>query len=133
MREHTSAIVNLTMSCTICILHNNYYEYVFRYNFILFLGTPIKPTVTVLPSQLIELKVNNFMLRMKCLPYDSNFNYKWERKNRQLPLNALNITSEQLRITNLKPGDSGEYRCIMSNSTGQIASDYSLVTVKGLI
>ena len=97
------------------------------------LGTPIKPTVAVLPGRLIKLRVNNHMLRMKCLPYDRSFSYKWEKKNKQLPSTALNINSERLRITNLKPDDSGEYRCIMSNSTGQIASDYSLVTVKGLI
>ena len=97
------------------------------------LGTPIKPTVAVLPGRLIKLRVNNYMLRMRCLPYDRSFSYKWERKNKQLTSTALGINSEQLRITNLKPDDSGEYRCIMSNSTGQIASDYSLVTVKGLI
>ena len=97
------------------------------------LGTPIKPTVAGPPGRLIKLRVNNHMLRMKCLPYDRSFSYKWERKNKQLPSTALNINSERLRITNLKPDDSGEYRCIMSNSTGQIASDYSLVTVKGLI
>jgi len=98
-----------------------------------YIGTPIKPTVTILPSQLIKLEVNNFMLKMRCLPYNSNFSYRWERKNKQLPSNAVHISSEQLTIINLKPEDLGEYRCIMSNSTGQIASDYSRVIVKGSI
>ena len=97
------------------------------------LGIPPKPTVALQPGQLIKLGVNNYTIRMRCLPYDSNFSYKWERKNNQLPVNALYINTEQLTVTNLKPEDSGEYRCIMSNSTGQIASNYSLVTVKGLI
>ena len=44
----------------------------------------------------------------------------------------LDINSSKLTIVKLKPEDAGEYRCIMSNSTGQIASNYSLVTVKGL-
>ena len=101
--------------------------------FILMLGSPTKPTVMVLPGQLIKLGVNNFVLKMKCLPYNSNFSYKWERKNNQLPSNALYVNSEQLQITNLKPDDSGEYRCIMKNSTGQIASNYSSVTVRGLL
>ena len=68
---------------------------------------------------------------MKCLSHYMNFDYKWEKKNSKLPLKAQGINSEQLTISELKPKDSGEYRCIMSNSTGQIASDYSLVTVKG--
>ena len=97
------------------------------------LGVPSKPTVAVRPGPLIKLGVNNYVIRMRCLPHDNNFSYKWERKNNQLPSNALYINTEQLTIANLKPGDSGEYRCIMSNSTGQIASNYTLVTVKGLI
>ena len=93
----------------------------------------MKPRVVVLPGQLIKLRVNNYMLQMRCLPYDRSFNYTWERKNKQIPSNALKINSQRLIITNLKPDDSGEYRCIMSNSTGQIASNYSQVTIKGLI
>ena len=99
----------------------------------LILGASLKPTVAVFPGRLVKLKVNNHTLQMKCLPYDKRFSYKWERKNMQLPLNAHYVNSEHLVIFNVMPEDSGEYRCIMSNSTGQIASDYSLVTVKGLI
>ena len=71
---------------------------------------------------------------MTCLPYNKNFiySYKWERKNKQLPLNVQYTSPGELYIDNLKPEDSGEYRCIISNSTGQVASDYSLVIVKGL-
>ena len=86
----------------------------------------------MLASQPIQLTVNNRKLLMNCLPYDANFNYMWERKNTKLPSSARGINSEQLRITNLKPKDSGEYRCIMSNSTGMIASDYASVTIEGL-
>ena len=86
----------------------------------------------MLASQPIQLTVNDRKLLMNCLPYDVNFNYKWERKNARLPLTAHGRNSEQLTITNLKPKDSGVYRCIMSNSTGMIASDYASVTIKGL-
>ena len=96
------------------------------------LAKPSRPNVTVLASQPIQLTVNDRKLLMKCLPYDVNFNYKWERKNAKLPLKARGVNSEQLAIPNLKPKDSGEYRCIISNSTGLIASDYESVTIKGL-
>ena len=88
--------------------------------------------VAVLPGQQIELTVNNFTLLMKCLSHYMNFDYKWEKKNSKLPLKVRGINSEQLAIRKLQPKDSGEYRCIMSNSTGTIASSYSLVTIKGL-
>ena len=86
----------------------------------------------MLASQPIQLTVNDKKLLMRCLPYDVNFNYKWDRKNTRLPSAARGRNSEQLTINNLTPKDSGEYRCIMSNSTGKIASDYVSVTIKGL-
>ena len=111
-------------------VHMNIYKFIKIYS-----GTPTKPTVRVYNKQLIRLKINNYKLRMVCLPSNKNFiySYKWERKDKKLPLNAQYTSSGGLYITDLKPEDSGEYRCIISNSTGQIASDYSLVTVTGLI
>ena len=69
---------------------------------------------------------------MKCLSYKINFDFKWEKKNNKLPIRAQGVNSQQLTIINLNPKDSGEYRCIVSNSTGILASDYLLVTIKGL-
>ena len=40
--------------------------------------------------------------------------------------------SSKLTITNLRPEDSGEYRCIISNATGNIASSYSELIVRGM-
>ena len=88
----------------------------------------------MIPGQQIELTVNNFTLLMKCLSYNmTNLTFKWERKNSELPPTAQGVLSDQLIITQLSPKDSGEYKCTASNSTGMIASDYSLVTIKGLI
>ena len=70
---------------------------------------------------------------MKCTSYTDGFNYKWEKKDKRNIPRAQGINSRQLVITNLKPEDSGEYRCILSNSTGVIISDYSVLTVKGLL
>ena len=39
--------------------------------------------------------------------------------------------SSNLTIVNLKPEDSGEYRCTVSNSTGKIISDYVKLVVQG--
>ena len=80
----------------------------------------------------MELTDNNSTLLMKCLSYKINFDFKWEKKNNKLPIRAQGVNSQQLTIINLNPKDSGEYRCIVSNSTGILASDYLLVTIKGL-
>ena len=87
----------------------------------------------VLPGQQIELTVNNLTLLMKCLSHNiANANFKWEKKDSRLPLKTEGVYSERLTITELSPEDSGEYRCIVSNSTGMMTSDYLLVTIKGL-
>ena len=95
-------------------------------------GIPPKPVVEMTPGHLIKLTVNNFKLLMKCTFYADGFEYKWEKKNARSIPRAEDINSRQLTIVNLRPEDSGEYRCILSNSTGVIMSDYSLLTVKGL-
>ena len=101
--------------------------------FNLYVGAPAKPTVVVLPGQKIELTINNFTLLMKCLSYKMiNLNFTWEKKNSKLPSTAQDVYSDQLTVTKLNPKDSGEYRCVVSNSTGMIASDYLLVTIKGV-
>ena len=66
------------------------------------------------------------------MPYGNDFEYRWEKKNEKNISNYQGINSRDLIITDLRPEDSGEYRCIVSNSTGVISSDYSLLTVEGL-
>ena len=94
-------------------------------------GMPMKPVVVVQPGQLIYLTDYNFNLSMNCGIYNKNFAYHWEKKDEQIYLRAQGVNSHQLKVINLKPDDSGEYRCVMSNSTGKIFSDYSLIIVKG--
>ena len=86
----------------------------------------------MLPGQYMELTDNNSTLLMKCLSHNINFNFKWEKKRSKLPARAQGVSSQQLTIIKLNPKDSGEYRCIVSNSTGMLASDYLLVSIKGL-
>ena len=68
---------------------------------------------------------------MKCSPDKSDFNYKWIKKNDVLPLRAQGVNTSQLTIVNLTPEDSGDYQCVMSNSTGTISSNFSTVNVTG--
>ena len=97
------------------------------------LGVALKPTVQMSPDNLITLTVNNFRLSLKCdIPNGNDFEYRWEKENGKNISRSQGINSRNLIITDLKPEDSGEYRCIVSNSTGVISSDYSLLTVKGL-
>ena len=79
----------------------------------------------------VNLTINNYNLTMKCLPDNSKFNYKWIKKNEALPLRAQGANTSQLTIVNSKPEDSGDYQCVMANSTGTISSNFSTVDIIG--
>ena len=69
-------------------------------------------------------------MSMNCIPYEKSFNYLWEKKNDNLPPTAQGVYSSKLTIINLRTEYSGEYRCIVSNATGRVASSYSkLITI----
>ena len=89
------------------------------------------PVVIMQPGQLINVTVNNFVLSMTCTSYTKGFEHKWEKKNERNIPRAQNINARQLIIRNLKPEDSGEYRCVISNSTGVIMSEFSYLIVEG--
>ena len=82
-------------------------------------------------TPVVKLTINDYMLTMKCLPNLNNFNYKWIRKNNVLPSRAQGVNTPQLTIVNLRPKDSGDYQCVMSNSTSTIRSNFSTINITG--
>ena len=70
---------------------------------------------------------------MKCIPHSSHlhYTYTWIKKNEVLPSRAQGINSSHLTIVNLKPKDSGDYQCVVSNSTGKISSNFTAVKIIG--
>jgi len=70
---------------------------------------------------------------MKCIPDLVDHQYEWRKRNASFSTRFQGIFSSQMTIFNVLPEDSGEYKCIISNSTGKISSNYSTLTVKGTI
>jgi len=68
---------------------------------------------------------------MKCIPDSVDHQYEWRKLKTSLPTRAQGIFSSEMVISNLIPEDSGKYQCIISNSTGKINSDYSVLKVEG--
>jgi len=79
----------------------------------------------------VYLGSNTFNLSIKCIPDEPNFYYLWERTNGNLPTRAQGTHSSHMTIFNLLPEDSGDYRCVMGNFTGRVASNFSTLVVKG--
>ena len=82
-------------------------------------------------DSVVNLTINNYNLTMNCSPDKTNFNYKWIKKNDVFLSRAQGVNISQLTIVNLKPEDSGDYQCIMSNNTGTISSIFSALHVIG--
>jgi len=97
---------------------------------ILCIGTPIPPWVVV-PTDKVQLTINNYNYSMKCMPLSNHLDYFWEKRKDIFSLRTGGINSQTLTITNLRPEDSGEYRCTVSNSTGSITSNYIKITIEG--
>ena len=93
----------------------------------IYIDPPSPPVVVPVPPK--HLTINNYSLTIRCLPNKNNFIYTWIKKNDILPSRAQGINSSQLTIINLKPEDSGDYQCVMSNSTGTISSEFSAVRI----
>ena len=69
---------------------------------------------------------------MKCVPDTKGVNYIWEKRYSNLPSRAQGVNTSNMIIVNITLEDSGEYQCVISNSTGRIFSDYTSVSVKGI-
>ena len=95
----------------------------------MYIDPPSPPVVMI--ERVVNLTVNDYKLTIKCLPNKANFNYKWIKKNDVFPSRAQGVNTSQLTIVNLKPDDSGDYQCVMSNSTGTISSNFSAVQITG--
>ena len=89
------------------------------------------PDPVIMTTPVIKLTGNDYKLIMKCLPNLNNFNYKWIRRNNVLPFRARGVNTPKLTIVNLRPKDSGDYQCVMSNSTGTIRSNFSTINITG--
>jgi len=85
----------------------------------------------VTSNPLVHLQAINQQITMKCVPDTEGVNYTWEKRYSALPSRAQGVNTSNMIIVNLKPEDSGEYRCVISNSTGKIFSDYVSLSVKG--
>ena len=77
---------------------------------------------------MINLTVHNVNVSMQCGLHAKDFDYQWEKMHDK---DNLGVNSHGLTITNVKPDDSGKYRCVMSNCTGKIFSDYISLNIKG--
>lgn len=96
---------------------------------------PLNTPRVVVPSKII-LTRNNYNLTLWCtgMP-NKNFRYAWEKRNgtNDRPLRIMQgARLPNITINNLRPEDAGYYRCIASNSTGMIKSQFKRIIITGI-
>ena len=80
----------------------------------------------------VNLLVRNYDLSMKCLPSNTDLQYKWNRKNASLPASAVGANTSILTIYSLTPEDAGDYQCVMTNISGVLASQFDTLKINGI-
>lgn len=105
---------------------------------ILYVADPLlPPRVVVTTTSEIVLTTNNYNLTLECagIPNNSMLSYAWEKRssNHNHPLRMMQGAHfPYLTINNLRPEDTGYYRCTASNSTGAIESQYKKIIITGV-
>ena len=90
-----------------------------------------QPQITTHPlNKLIEVNNDSTNVQFTCMAEGAS-SYNWERKDDDIPTDALGINSSTLSLTTLKPPDEGQYRCVAVNQHGSTSSNYAVLTVKG--
>ena len=92
----------------------------------------VTPVIKVKMDQYeVDLFVRNYNLTMRCQPSKTDLHYRWNRKNASLPESAVGVNTSTVTIYRLKPQDTGDYQCIMSNISGVIVSEYTALKING--
>jgi len=57
--------------------------------------------------------------------------HHWERWSGSIPPSATGVDTNTLTISNPRPNDAGDYRCVATNGYDKVMSDYATLTIIG--
>jgi len=91
----------------------------------------IRPAIATHPSSVaITVSNENECLSLTC-EAEGAMTYCWERQDGSIPAGSTGQDDHTLTLVNVKPIDTGSYRCVVGNKSDKNFSDYATVTVNG--
>jgi len=91
----------------------------------------ITPKITTHPrNEAVAIASDTESISLTCEAVGGTL-YYWGRQDGNIPIGTTGVNTNTLTIVNVKPEDSGNYRCVVSNDSGENFSDYAAITVCG--
>jgi len=91
----------------------------------------IRPAITTHPNSVaITVSNENECLSLTCEAKGA-MTYYWERQDDNIPAGSTGQDNHTLTLVNVKPIDTGNYRCVVGNKSDNNFSDYVTVTING--
>ena len=81
---------------------------------------------------IVKVDNDSTSVTFTCMAYEAS-SYYWERETGAIPSNAVGINTNTLTLHDIRPPDSGRYRCVAENEHGPTYSNYAMLIVEGKI
>ena len=83
-------------------------------------------------NQTRNLSSDSYNVTLRC-EANGTLSYIWDRQNGGIPSGSIGKNTNTLTLIDVQPEDSGNYRCVATNRYGSKMSDYTKITINGML
>ena len=90
------------------------------------------PVIAENPNSTHIILKDNFTTVPFTCEADGATSYYWEKQHGSIPLSAIGVNTSTLTLINVQLEDTGNYRCVGINGSGNTESEYATLTIEGI-